>query len=92
MERLYILTAVMKKSLQEKLMKMENLCSHLISTTMSVSGELKTQVKVTMPGFAPRLFSGAFIVVGASDSSPNGELDNNVQNHVQNPKSPKRCV
>ena len=52
-----------------------------IDNNVSV-GELKTQVKVTMPGFAPRLFSGAFIVVGASDSSPNGELDNNVQDHV----------
>jgi calcineurin-like phosphoesterase family protein len=59
-----------------------------IDNNVSV-GELKTQVKVTMPGFAPRLFSGVFIVVGASDSSPNGELDNNVQDHVQNPKSTK---
>ena len=54
-----------------------------------IVGELKTQVKVTMPGFTPRLFSGGFIVVGASDSSPIGELDNNVQDNVQSPKSTK---
>ena len=59
-----------------------------IDNNVSV-GELKTQVKVTMPGFAPRSFSGAFIVVGASDSSPIGELDNNVQDKVQSPKSTK---
>ena len=55
-----------------------------IDNNVSV-GELKTQVKVTMPGFEPRSFSGAFIVVGASDSSPIGELDNNVQDKVQSP-------
>ena len=59
-----------------------------IDNNVSV-GELKTQVKVTMPGFTPRLFSGGFIVVGASDSSPIGELDNNVQDNVQSPKSTK---
>ena len=60
-----------------------------IDNNVSV-GELKTQVKVTMPGFAPRSFSGAFIVVGASDSSPIGELDNNVQDKVQSPKSTEK--
>ena len=57
-----------------------------------IVGELKTQVKVTMPGFTPRLFSGGFIVVGASDSSPNDELDNNVQDNVQSPKSKKMRI
>ena len=62
-----------------------------IDNNVSV-GELKTQVKVTMPGFAPRSFSGAFIVVGASDSSPIGELDNNIQDKVQSPTEYKGCI
>ena len=55
-----------------------------------IVGELKIQVKVTMPGFTPRLFSGGFIVVGAIDSSPIGELDNNVQDNVQSPEKSKK--
>ena len=78
--------------LKVKLMKMENLCFHLTIDNKVSVGELKTQVKVTMPGFAPRSFSGAFIVVGASDSSPIGELDNNVQDKVQKSQRYKRCV
>ena len=46
-------------------------------------GELKSEVRVTMPGYAPVSLSGAFSVVGASDSSPIGEDDKNVQDKVR---------
>lgn len=52
-------------------------------------GELKTLVNVIVPGFAPRSFSGAFVVVGATDSNTDGEGNNIVQDNVSGGQAPK---
>ena len=51
---------LMKKHLKVKLMKMENLFFHLTIDNNISLGELKTQIKVTMPGLQTSVFKRCF--------------------------------